>query len=99
MTDGIDALEQMVSRLTADNARLWAEVASHREASHGALARLREEVAVVDKLTAENARLRAAYERVVALRQELVDFMASSHARPSLAIEDVLRKLDRALEG
>ena len=41
----------------------------------------------------------AAYERVVALRQELVDFMASSHARPSLAIEDVLRKLDRALEG
>jgi hypothetical protein len=41
----------------------------------------------------------ASYSRVVALRQELVDFMASSHARPSLAIEDVLRKLDRALEG
>jgi hypothetical protein len=43
--------------------------------------------------------LAAAYERVTALRTELVDFMASSHARPMLAITDVLRKLDGALEG
>jgi hypothetical protein len=43
--------------------------------------------------------LAAAYERVMALRTELVDFMASSHARPMLAITDVLRKLDGALEG
>jgi hypothetical protein len=49
-------------------------------------------VKVVDELA-------AAYERVVALRQELVDFMASSNTRPMLAITDVLRKLDRALEG
>jgi hypothetical protein len=41
----------------------------------------------------------AAYERVAALHQELVDFMASSNRRPLLAIEDVLRKLDEALEG
>lgn len=41
----------------------------------------------------------SAYSRVVALRSELVDFMASSYARPMLPIEDVLRKLDGALEG
>jgi len=40
-----------------------------------------------------------AYERVAALRTELADFMESSNARPKLAIEDVLRKLDAALEG
>lgn len=51
-----------------------------------------------DLLAVAHAAL-SAYERVAALRSELVDFMASSYARPQMAIEDVLRKLTEALEG